>query len=272
MGGRKTRAILQNSQGFRGRAARGASPLGRGGAALREPKSRAGDVGRARPGCRAAGCWGGSYLGLRRGGHHSPFLFGGSRFPPSVSRVRPEKNSRGRRRWGSDSSARVGPAALGSQREASAHPPPCQRDSARPGQAQPPPYPAQRARVGTAASTAVSASARGTGISATVPPGPARTFRQPPPTASASPVGLGLRAPDPAHAAPPRATLRQQPNRRARTYLPRPLQPSPGQPRPAPPPHVTLLERAVCACANTPLFLHPRVAPPSLSFLTLRPC
>lgn len=30
-------------------------------------------------------------LWLRRGGHHSPFLFGGSRFPASVSRVRPEK-------------------------------------------------------------------------------------------------------------------------------------------------------------------------------------
>lgn len=48
-------------------------------------------MGRARPGGRAAGCWGGSYLWLRRGGHHSPFLFGGSRFPASVSRVRPEK-------------------------------------------------------------------------------------------------------------------------------------------------------------------------------------
>jgi hypothetical protein len=77
--------------GFRGRAAGGASPPGRGGAALREPKSRAGDVGRARPGGRAAGCWGGSYLWLRRGGHHSPFLFGGSRFPSSVSRVRRRK-------------------------------------------------------------------------------------------------------------------------------------------------------------------------------------
>lgn len=48
-------------------------------------------MGRARPGGRAAGCWGGSYLWLRRGGHHSPFLFGGSRFPHPVSRVRRRK-------------------------------------------------------------------------------------------------------------------------------------------------------------------------------------
>lgn len=88
------------------------------------------------------GRWGGSYLGLCRGGHHSPFLFCSSRFPPSVSRVRPDKNSRGRGRRGSDGSARVGPAALGSERAASAHPPPCHRDSARPGQAHPPPHPA----------------------------------------------------------------------------------------------------------------------------------
>lgn len=102
----------------------------------------------------------------------------------------------------------------------------------------------------------------GTGISAAVPPRPARTFRRPPPTASASPVLSGLRAPDPAHAAPPRAALQQQPSRRARTYLPRPLLPSPGQPRPAPPPHVTLLERAACACADTPIF-HPPNGPAS---------
>lgn len=63
-----------------------------------------------------------------------------------------------------------------------------------------------------------------------------RYSQQPPPTAAASPVRSGPRAPDPAHAAPPRATPRLQTSRRARTNLPRPLPPArAGQPaRPAP--------------------------------------
>lgn len=60
--------------------------------------------------------------------------------------------------------------------------------------------------------------------------------QQPPPTAAGSLVCSGPRAPDPAHAAPPRATPRLQTSRRARTYLPRPLLPAgvgpPGRPRP----------------------------------------
>ncbi|XP_023111930.1 cleavage and polyadenylation specificity factor subunit 6-like [Felis catus] len=74
--------------------------------------------------------------------------------------------------------------------------------------------------------------------------------QQPPPTAAASRVHSGPRAPDPAHAAPPRATPRLQTSRRARTYLPRPL-PEPGS-LPALPPHVTPPERTAGACAGTP--------------------
>lgn len=50
--------------------------------------------------------------------------------------------------------------------------------------------------------------------------------QQPQPTAAGSLVSSGPRAPDSAHAAPPRATPRLQTGRRARTYLPRPLQPA----------------------------------------------
>lgn len=71
---------------------------------------------------------------------------------------------------------------------------------------------------------------------------------------------------------PARLSSSRRASRRARTHLPRPLMPSPGRPRPTPPPHVTPLERRACACADTPRFLHPRVAPPPFSFLTLRPC
>lgn len=68
-----------------------------------------------------------------------------------------------------------------------------------------------------AASVGVAASAGAKSASTAASHNPGKTLLRPPPTAAASLVRFGPRAPDPAHAAPPRATPRLQENRRART-------------------------------------------------------
>ncbi|CAI9176406.1 unnamed protein product [Rangifer tarandus platyrhynchus] len=192
---------------------------------------------------------GGSYLGLRRGGHRSPLLFGGSRLPASAPgsgrrrQQRPRPPRVGRFREGGPSCFRV----RASGRRAS----PALSERLRPAWADTSPAaPAQHAlhrrlnrcrrlcwchRVPSQPRLSVLA-----GLSA----GTANSRRVP--------VSSGPRAPDPAHAAPPRATPRLQTSRRARTYLPRPLQPAGSCP--APPPHVTLPASTTCACADTPHF------------------
>lgn len=235
-------AGLRRSLGFRGRAAGGASPPGLGGAALREPKSRAGDVGRARPGGRAAGCWGGSYLWLRRGGHHSPFLFGGSRFPPLGFQGQKEKAE------AVAAGGRMVPRGW-------AQPPQGPRERRpripRPVRETPPGLgrhiprrtpPREHALEAKPRSLLLPVGAVSPPQSLPVLPGLSDSHRQLPPrpqSAWACAPPTPLTRPRPARLASP------QPSRRARTYLPRPLLPSPGQPRPAPPPHVTPLGRAL---------------------------
>lgn len=166
---------------------------------------------------------GGSYLGLRRGGHRSPLLFGGSRLPASAPgsgrrrQQRPRPPRVGRFRDGGPSCFRV----QASGRRAS----PALSERLRPAWAgTSPAAPAQHAlhrrlhrcrrlcwcqRVPSQSRLSVLA-----GLSA------ATTNRR------RVPVSSSPRAPDPAHAAPPRATPRLQTSRRARTYLPRPLPPA----------------------------------------------
>ena len=176
---------------------------------------------------------GGSYLGLRRGGHRSPLLFGGSRLPASAP-------GSGRRRQQRPRPPRVGgfreggPSCLrvrASGRRAS----PALSERLRPAWAgTSPAAPAQRARVGPPPQPLS-------------PPLPVPPVPPPPPlgvltglsaaTANRRPVPVrsGPRAPDPAHAAPPRATPRLQTSRRA--HLP-PTPPTAGRSwpvRPAPP-------------------------------------
>lgn len=115
--------------------------------------------------------------------------------PPGVGRFREGGPSRLRVRASSD---RASPALS-------------HRDSARPGQAHPPPHPASRARVGKRPPQPRSPLLP---VGPVSPPqslaGPARTFRQPPPTASASPVSAWACAPAPA---PPTPLTRPRPAR-----------------------------------------------------------
>lgn len=252
----------------RRRPARGASPLGRGGAARPEPNSKAETW--ARTGCRAAERLGGSYLGLRRGGHRSPLLFGGSCLPPSAPgsggrwQRRPRPPRVGRFREGGPSSLTV----RASGRCAS----PALSERLRPAWAgTSPAAPRPESTRWTAASTAASGRLcrcsyclrrrlSRSWLSCTLSTATVNRRRVPCP--------LRPRAPDPAHATPPRATPRLQASRRARTYLPRPLLPArvgPARSRPVPPPHVTPPERTACACADTPHFLGLRPPRPNFS-------
>lgn len=163
-------------------------------------------------------------LGLRRGGHRSPLLFGGSRLPNSAPgsgrrrQQRPRSPRVGRLREGGPSCLRV----RASGRRAS----PALSERLRPAWAgTSPAAPALRPRVQSPPQPLLP---------------PLRVSRVPPPPPLTTlavhsaatvnrhhvPVRSGPRAPDPAHAAPPRTTPQLQKSKRARTYLPRPLPPS----------------------------------------------
>lgn len=134
------------------------------------------------------------------------------KLPPTLGpRVRPEETAETEAHEGS---GRVGPVASGSGRAAAAHPPPCQRDSARPGQHGPRRTPPRERASGRRLSRRRGCLCRRLSRSWLA-------SAQPPSTAARSSVGSSPRAPDPAHAAPPRATPQLQTSRRA------PLPPTP---------------------------------------------
>lgn len=126
---------------------------------------------------------GGSYLGLRRGGHHSPLLFARSHFPPAApgsgrrrqQRLRPPRV--GRFREGGPSSLRV--------RESCRRASPALSERLRPvgaGTYPAAPRPESTRRTSASAALAVSAGAAGTSAASSHSPcGTLSSHRQPPP-------------------------------------------------------------------------------------------
>ncbi|XP_066886716.1 proline-rich protein HaeIII subfamily 1-like [Kogia breviceps] len=204
---------------------------------------------------------GGSYLGLRRGGHRSPLLFGGSRLPTSAPGSGRRRQQRPRRpRVGGF--REIGPSCLrvrASGRRAS----PALSERLRPAWAgTSPAAPAQRARVGPPPQPLSPPLAGAAGASSAA-------SRQPRPTAAPSPSAPARAPPTPrTKPRPARLGCRRA---SARTYLPRPLPPAGAgpsvrpPPTPPPPPHVTPPESTACACADTPHFIRPRRPRPNFS-------
>lgn len=215
---------------------------------------------------------GGSYLGLRRGGHHSPLLFARSHLPPAApgpgrrrqQRLRPPRV--GRFREGGPSSLRV----WESGRRAS----PALSERIRPARAgTSPAAPRPESTRRTAASAAVAASAGAgagaAGASAAAshsPCGTLNSHRQPPP----SPRPLRPARPRPRARGPaPRDSPAAE--EQARAHLP-PTPPTACGSRPAccPSPRTWRRQRVTQALARARPIRPPQAAPPKLFFLTLR--